>query len=154
YPSEHYPTWRAELPAAELSWGVFGENLTTEGLLETDVHLGDRLQIGSAELVVTQPRMPCFKLGLRFRRPDMVKRFLHSRRSGFYLAVLREGEVGAGDAIHVVAREPQGVSIDALVGLYADEAADLDVVQRALESPALAASWRDDLRKVLTAAGR
>lgn len=148
YPSEHYAYWRGELPAAELAWGAFGENLTTEGLVETDVHLGDRLQVGSAELVVTQPRMPCFKLGIRFGRPDIVKRFLRSRRSGFYLAVRREGDVGAGDAIQRVAREPNGVSIAALVGLYADATADLDVVRRALESPALAASWRDDLRQL------
>src|SRR5881409_4010396 len=75
YPSEHYPLWRQELPDAELGWGSFGENLTTEGLLESTVRIGDRLRIGTTELVVTQPRMPCYKLGVRFRRADMVKRF-------------------------------------------------------------------------------
>ena len=91
YAAEHYRFWRDELPVAELSWGAFGENFTTEGLLEDDVSIGDRFRIGKAELVVTQPRMPCFKLAIRFGRPDIVKRFLKSRRTGFYLAVERAG---------------------------------------------------------------
>src|SRR5215510_7153728 len=96
-PAEHYNFWRRELPDTELPWGAFGENFTTEGLLEDEVWIGDRCRVGSVELVVTQPRMPCYKLAIRFGRPDMVKRFLQSRRSGFYFAVEREGEVGAGD---------------------------------------------------------
>ncbi len=99
YPSEHYAYWRAELPDQELPWGAFGENLTTEGLLESDVAEGDRVSIGSAEFEVTMPRTPCYKLTIRFGRDDMIKRFLRARRSGFYLAVVREGEIGAGDAI-------------------------------------------------------
>jgi len=87
-PSEHYPFWRRELPGMDLPWGVFGENLTTEGLLEETLHIGDRLRVGSSEFVVTQPRMPCFKLGIRFNRSDLVKRFLQSGRTGFYFAVL------------------------------------------------------------------
>jgi MOSC domain-containing protein YiiM len=93
YPSEHYAFWRREIPGMDLPWGVFGENFTTEGLLEEMVHIGDRFRVGSAEFVVTQPRMPCFKLGIRFNRSDIVKRFLQSGRSGFYFAVLKEGEV-------------------------------------------------------------
>jgi MOSC domain-containing protein YiiM len=96
YPSEHYAYWGRELPGTDLPWGAFGENLTTQGLLEEGVKIGDRLRVGSAEFVVTQPRMPCYKLGVRFSRADMVKRFLQSGRPGFYLAVLREGEVGSG----------------------------------------------------------
>jgi MOSC domain-containing protein YiiM len=88
----------------ELPWGAFGENLTTEGLLERDVRVGDRFLVGSAELVVTDPRLPCYKLGVRFGRDDMVKRFLAHGGTGFYLAVLREGEVAAGDAIERTAR--------------------------------------------------
>lgn len=99
YPSEHYAAWREELPDADLPWGAFGENLTTEGLDETGVRVGDRFRIGSAELVVTQPRMPCYKLAVRFGRADMIKRFARSGRSGFYLAIATEGDVGAGDAI-------------------------------------------------------
>jgi len=104
YPSEHYPSWRAELPGTELPWGMFGENLTIEGLLETGVHIGDRLRIGSAEFVVTQPRMPCFKLGIRFGRPEIVEEFLQSGRSGFYLSVVRQGHVEAGDAVELLER--------------------------------------------------
>jgi MOSC domain-containing protein YiiM len=99
YPSEHYAFWRQELPGMDLPWGAFGENFSTEGLLEDDVRIGDRLSIGSAQFAVTQPRMPCFKLGIRFGRQDMVKRFARSGRSGFYLTVLREGEVSPQDRI-------------------------------------------------------
>jgi MOSC domain-containing protein YiiM len=107
YPSEHYPAWRAELPEVDFPWGAFGENLTIAGLLETDVHVGDGLRIGSAVFRITKPRMPCFKLGLRFGRPDMIKRFQHSGRSGFYLAIERTGDLGAGDAIeHLQAASP------------------------------------------------
>src|SRR5262252_10058810 len=94
YPAEHYDFWRRELPDTELPWGAFGENFTTEGLLEDEVWIGDRYRVGSVELVVTQPRMPCYKLAIRFGRPDIVKRFIRSRRSGFYLAVEREGNLG------------------------------------------------------------
>ena len=99
YPSEHYAYWREQLPDFELPWGSFGENFTIEGLLENDVAIGDELDVGTASFVITQPRTPCFKLAIRFGREDMIKRFLRSRRPGFYLRVLREGEVGAGDAI-------------------------------------------------------
>ena len=99
YPSEHYQFWRDELPGVELPWGSFGENLTFEGLDEETVHIGDRLRIGTASFVVTQPRMPCYKLALRFDRLDMIKRFLQSGRTGFYLSVSQEGELAAGDSV-------------------------------------------------------
>ena len=111
YPSEHYGFWASELPGVSLPWGSFGENLTIEGLLEDGVHVGDRLQIGSAQLVVTQPREPCFKLGIRFERGDMVKRFWKSGRSGFYLQVAVEGDVAAGDSISIVERRPDAPTI-------------------------------------------
>jgi len=91
YPSEHYTYWRKELPGVELPWGAFGENFTSEGLFEAEVQIGDRLRVGTAEFVVTQPRLPCFKLGIRFNRPDLVKEFFRSRRTGFYVSVVREG---------------------------------------------------------------
>ena len=106
YPAEHYAFWRTELPGTGLPWGAFGENLTIEGLLETDVLIGDRMRIGSAELAVTQRRMPCFKLGIRFGDDGMVKRFMQSQRTGFYFAVTREGEIGSGDEIIIVERGP------------------------------------------------
>lgn len=111
YPSEHYAFWAEELPGVDLPWGAFGENFTTAGLLENEVRIGDRLRVGSAEFVVTQPRMPCFKLVIRFGRADMVKRFLHSGRTGFYLAVSEEGEVEAGDAIELIERRRAAITI-------------------------------------------
>src|SRR5216683_8322272 len=111
YPAEHYAFWRAELPGVDLPWGAFGENLTTQGLMEDGVHIGDRFRIGSAELVVTQPRMPCFKLGIRFGQADMVKRFSNSRRTGFYVAVVQEGEVEAGNTIELLGRNAHQVTV-------------------------------------------
>jgi MOSC domain-containing protein YiiM len=111
YPSEHYEFWRKELPDADLPWGAFGENLTTTGLTEDAVRLGDHLGIGSAEFVVTQPRMPCYKLTIRFGRADMIKRFYRSARSGFYLAVAKEGEIGAGDEITLLSRDADAMTI-------------------------------------------
>ena len=151
YPSEHYEYWTGELPGRELPWGAFGENFTTEGLLEPNVRIGDRIRIGSAEFVVTQPRMPCFKLGIRFGRDDMVKRFLRSRRTGFYLAVLREGEVARGDLMEFTARDDHGVSVADIAALYASDIENEDLLRRAVEVPALPESWKDYFRKRLFA---
>jgi len=149
YPSEHYAFWRNELPGTDFSWGAFGENLTTEGLLEDRVHIGDRFRAGSAEFIVTQPRMPCFKLGIRFNRPDMVKRFLRSGRTGFYLAVLREGDIGAGDSLKLVAEDDSHITVADVVGLYAADAANQDLLRRASELSSLPESWREYFRERL-----
>jgi MOSC domain-containing protein YiiM len=149
YPHEHYAFWREQLPGIDLQPGHFGENLTIEGLLEDDAHIGDRLRIGSAELVVTQPRMPCFKLGIRFGRPDIVKRFLASRRSGFYLSVAVEGDVASGDAIEVLERHRAAVSIPELLRMYLNESVDPDRLREAIGIPALSDAWRTDLQKLL-----
>src|SRR2546429_2881161 len=121
YPLVHYDYWRRELPRQELPVGVFGENFTTDGLLEDSIHLGDQFSVGSAEVFVTQPRLPCYKLGVRFQSDEIVKRFFASRRTGFYLAVAREGEVGAGDEIKVIARDPNGVPVSEITRLYAEK---------------------------------
>jgi MOSC domain-containing protein YiiM len=147
YPSEHYEHWRAELPGTELPWGVFGENLTTEGLLEPDVRIGDQLRIGSAAFMVTQPRMPCFKLGIRFGDDHMVKRFLRSGRTGFYVNVLREGEVAAGDPIDRSGRDPHGVTVSDITALYTDDRGNRELLRRAVQVPALPQSWKDFLAK-------
>ena len=156
YPAEHYDFWRKEFPGMSLPWGWFGENLTTEGLLETAVHIGDRLRIGSAEVQVTSPRVPCSTLEAKFERDDMIKRFLASRRTGFYLAVLREGEVGAGDAIEVLECDSNQVTVSDIVRLYtpgppglpsspsSDNLADL---RRAAQLPALPENWRARFRE-------
>ena len=151
YPVEHYDFWRRELPDMELPWGAFGENFTTEGLLEDEVWIGDRYGIGTAELVVTQPRMPCYKLGIRFGHPDMVKRFHQSRRSGFYLAVEREGEVGAGDVIERLARNERRLTVADVVALYATDSANQPLLENASRHPSLPAAWREYFLKRLWA---
>ena len=123
YPSEHYPFWTRELPGMTLPWGMFGENLTTEGLMEPDVRVGDRYRVGSAVLEATDPRFPCFKLGIRFGREDIEDRFLQSGRSGFYFRVVREGDVAAGDAIELVARHDHGPTIADVVRARIEEEA-------------------------------
>jgi MOSC domain-containing protein YiiM len=149
YAKEHYPFWAAELPGVDLPWGAFGENFTTTGLSESNVSIGDRLRIGSAEFVVTQPRMPCFKLAIRFNRADMVKRFLHSGRTGFYLAVSREGEAGAGDAISVIEKHPDAITVADVVSLYAADQNNQDLLRRVSRLTALPDGWRDYFRKRL-----
>lgn len=150
YPSEHYSYWRKEIPGVELPWGAFGENFTTQGLLENEVQIGDRLRIGSAEFVVTQPRMPCFKLGIRFGRADMLKRFLQSGRSGFYLSVAHEGDVAAGDAIEYIGAK-SGVHVSDIVSLYGTDADNQELLRRVSELSALPEAWRDYFRKRLWA---
>jgi MOSC domain-containing protein YiiM len=151
YPMEHYDFWRRELPDAELPWGAFGENITTEGLLEDDVWIGDRYRVGTTELVVTQPRMPCYKLAIRFGHPDVVKRFLKSRRSGFYFAVEQEGDVGAGDAIERIARNDQRLTIADVVSLYATDSRNQTLLDSASVHPSLPTAWREYFRKRLRA---
>jgi MOSC domain-containing protein YiiM len=149
YPSEHYAYWRAELPGVDLPWGMFGENFTTEGLLEGSVFIGDRFQIGEAEVMVTEPRMPCSKLGLKFGRPDIIKRFLASRRSGFYFAVVREGMVATGDAIQLIGREQEEITVPDITRLYAFEKDDVRALRRAIEVEALPESWKAYFRHQL-----
>jgi MOSC domain-containing protein YiiM len=149
YPSEHYPRWRAELPGRDFPFGVFGENLTLEGLLEAEVRIGDRLRAGSAELVVTQPRVPCFKLGIRFSDPGMIQRFEESGRSGFYLSVAREGDVAAGDPVAWVERDPHGVTVAQVARLRVAKEPDRDLLRRASELPALPEGWRERFRNRL-----
>jgi MOSC domain-containing protein YiiM len=150
YPSEHYTFWRNELSNADLDWGVFGENFTTQGALDDKaVRIGDRFRVGSAEFVVTQPRMPCFKLGIRVGRPDIIKRFLHGGRNGFYFAVAKEGDVAAGDSIELLGRDENGVTVADIVELYAADAANQDLLQRVSELAALPENWRAYFRKRL-----
>jgi MOSC domain-containing protein YiiM len=149
YSCEHYLFWRSQLGGPDLAWGAFGENFTTEGLLEGQVHVGDRLRAGSAEFIVTQPRMPCFKLGIRFDRPDMVKRFLQSKRTGFYLAVIHEGEVAAGDSIEFADRQEGGLTIADIVNLYTVDAENQELLRRASVLPALPDAWKEYFRKRL-----
>lgn len=142
YPSEHYDYWRTELPGIDLPWGMFGENFTIEGLLEEAVYIGDKFRIGETEVMITEPRMPCYKLGLKFGRADIIKRFLASRRTGFYFAVVREGMVSAGDAAELIGREQQEISVADITRLYAFEKNDLKSLRRAIEVGALSENWK------------
>ena len=155
YPVEHYVYWKKELPGRDLPLAMFGENFTTEGLVENSVHLGDQFSVGSAEVVVTQPRLPCYKLGIRFQADDMVKRFLASARTGFYLAITREGEVGSGDNIKLMARDPHAVPVSEITRLYVAKryaADDLASVRRALQVAALPENWKAYFRDRLAKA--
>ncbi len=145
YPAEHYEYWRQELPDVTFSWGRFGENLTTEGLLEDTLGIGDRVRVGSAILTVTQPRLPCYKLALRFSRDDMIKRFLRSRRSGFYFSVAQEGEVSAGSTIEILSRDPNQVTVADISRLYFSKSPDAELLQRAIHVSALPQGWKDEL---------
>ena len=153
YPSEHYEFWKHELPDMDLPWGVFGENFTTTGLLETEVNIGDKFRIGMAEVMVTQPRMPCYKLGIRFGRADIIKRFLVSERTGFYLSVLKEGEVGAGDEIEPIERNGAGVKVVDVTRLYSNDKDNADVLRRLITLEELPESWREYLQRRLEKLG-
>lgn len=147
YPSEHYAYWKEQLPEHDLSvYGAFGENLTTSGILETEVWIGDQFRAGSAVLQVTQPRMPCFKLGLRFNLSTMVKRFWQSGRSGIYFSIVEEGDLAAGDAIERIARGPEQLTVADVVRLYRGDEKSPELLDRALRAP-LSGSWKEDIRE-------
>ncbi|MEO8662594.1 MAG: MOSC domain-containing protein [Bryobacteraceae bacterium] len=151
YASEHYDFWREQFPDKEMPWGMFGENLTTEGLLEGDLRIGDRLRIGTTLLQVSQPRMPCYKLALKFNRSDMVKRFWASGRAGFYFSVVEEGELQKGDAIVREAEGAPAISISEVVSLYRNRTPAREAMERAIASP-LAPSWKEEFRERLAMA--
>jgi MOSC domain-containing protein YiiM len=137
------------MPDVEFGWGKFGENLTTEGFTDDSVHIGDRLQIGTAEVVVTQPRFPCFKLGLKFSDELMVKRFMDRRYNGFYLAVLKEGEVAAGDEIKLLEQEAHRVRVSDITRLFLLDKDDVEGLRRAVQVEALAGAWKKYFREQL-----
>jgi MOSC domain-containing protein YiiM len=149
YPSEHYPFWQREL-GRDLKWAAFGENLTVEGLLEENVSVGDRLEVGTVLFEVTQPRLPCFKLAAKFQLDDIIKRFLESRRSGFYLRVLREGILEAGDAFVLLQSESTRVTIREFVELYINKNPEREQIERVLSAPGLSASWRKHFQSMRT----
>jgi MOSC domain-containing protein YiiM len=143
YPAEHYDYWKKRLPNMKLPWGMFGENLTTEGLLEDQVNIGDVFRIGSSEVVATQPRMPCYKLGVKFGRMDIVRQFMESKLPGIYFRVLKEGEVGAGDEIKLISRDENNVTVKDIVRLVSSEG-DEATIRRAVHIKALPEAWRQE----------
>ena len=157
YPIEHYDYWKSELSIPELSLGAFGENFTVEGLDEGNIWIGDRFSIGSAEVVVTQPRLPCYKLAIRFQSDRIIKDFLRSGRTGFYLAVVREGEVGGGDEIVPLGRPFDSVAVSVITHLYMAKQfsqGELDTMRRSLSISALPESWKEHLEDRLRHFGR
>lgn len=149
YPAEHYDYWRRELPEMELHWGMFGENFTTEGLSETTTNIGDTFAVGEAIVIVTEPRMPCYKLGIKFGRSDIIRKFLQSRLTGFYFAVIKKGLLKAGDPIKLLSRDPHGVTVADITRLYAFEKDDVKTLRRALEVEALPESWKSYFQHAL-----
>lgn len=146
YPVEHYEYWRKQLPDVSFSWGVFGENLTTEGLSEDTLCIGDLVRAGSAILQVTQPRMPCYKLELRFNRDDMIKRFLVSGRSGFYFSVIEPGDVGVGSQVEVLDRDTNNVTISDILRLYLGQTPDPELLRRMTNVTSLPENWKTQLQ--------
>jgi MOSC domain-containing protein YiiM len=142
YPSEHYEYWKRELPEMKLPWGMFGENFTSAGLFESELSIGDKFRVGSAVVMVTEPRMPCYKLGIKFGRSDIVKRFLASERTGFYFAVLQEGEVSAGDPIELIKKSDRSVRVSDITQLYTREKHNVGLLRRAIDVEALPDSWK------------
>ena len=150
YPSESYELWSRERPDLDFGPGRFGENLTTQGILDDDVAVGDRFRVGTAELIVTQPRLPCFKLGIKMGSDEFVTEFLERGLYGFYLAVLREGEVEAGDPIVELDRDPHRFGVTEVARLYLDGRDDAEGMRRAVELDVLPESWRSYFRKRLS----
>jgi MOSC domain-containing protein YiiM len=150
YPSEHYMFWKKEIKDFEYSWGTFGENLTTEGLLEDLVNIGDQFQIGSAKVIATQPRMPCYKLAVRFGRMDIIRRFMASERSGIYFKVAQEGEIGVGDKIELIKSDENKVTIRDIVRLQTNGGRDTDMMNQAIKVKDLPDGWRNYFMEKLT----
>ena len=149
YPLAHYAYWKKKLPGRDIPLGMFGENFTLDGPLEDTIHLGDRFSVGTAEVIVTQPRLPCYKLGVRFGSDAIINRFLASGRGGFYVAVTREGQVATGDEMQPVARDSRAVPVMEITRLYLAKKfnrEDISSLRRALQVPALPDSWKDYFR--------
>jgi MOSC domain-containing protein YiiM len=154
YPYEHYAFWTEELGQNELPWGSFGENVTTEGLNEREIRIGDRLRVGSAVVMITQPRMPCFKLAGKFGLEDLPRRFLASGRTGFYAAVSQEGLAGTADPIEVVFRDERNPTVAEIVSLQQENGSNPQLLKRAVETEALSEGWRERFRRRLAEIGR
>lgn len=149
YPSEHYEFWRAEFPEMDLPYGMFGENLTTEGMFEPEVDIGDTFRIGGAKIMAVQPRMPCYKLALRFGRSDILRRFTESERSGIYFSVIEEGEVGTGDEIVPLEKSGSDLNVVDMVRLYSSDRHNRELLHRAISTPSLPEDWREYFREHL-----
>lgn len=154
YAGEHYDYWRQELPDMSLPWGMFGENFTTEGMFEESVNIGDQFKVGTANLIATQPRMPCYKLGVKFGSMDMIKRFLASGLTGVYFKVMKEGELEQGDEIKLIKKAENSVTVKDIVRIYTIDKDDIQTIERAIKIKDLPNGWRYHFIKQLEQVGK
>ena len=154
YAGEHYDYWRQELPDMSLPWGMFGENFTTEGMFEESVNIGDQFKVGTANLIATQPRMPCYKLGVKFGSMDMIKRFLASGLTGVYFKVMKEGELEQGDEIKLIKKAENSVTVKDIVRIYTIDKDDIQTIERAIKIKDLPNGWRYHFIKQLGQVGK
>ena len=154
YAGEHYDYWRQELPDMSLPWGMFGENFTTQGMFEESVNIGDQFKVGTANLIATQPRMPCYKLGVKFGSMDMIKRFLASGLTGVYFKVMKEGELEQGDEIKLIKKDENSVTVKDIVRIYTIDKDDIQTIERAIKIKDLPNGWRYHFIKQLGQVGK
>jgi MOSC domain-containing protein YiiM len=154
YAGEHYDYWRQELPDMSLPWGMFGENFTTEGMFEESVNIGDQFKVGTANLIATQPRMPCYKLGVKFGSMDMIKRFLASGLTGVYFKVMKEGKLEQGDEIKLIKKAENSVTVKDIVRIYTIDKDDIQTIERAIKIKDLPNGWRYHFIKQLGQVGK
>lgn len=154
YAGEHYDYWRQELPEMSLPWGMFGENFTTQGMFEESVNIGDQFKVGTANLIATQPRMPCYKLGVKFGNMDMIKRFLASGLTGVYFKVMKEGELEQGDEIKLIKKAENSVTVKDIVRIYTIDKDDIQTIERAIKIKDLPNGWRYHFIKQLGQVGK
>ena len=142
YPFEHYDSWQHELARNDFTYGQFGENLTVMGMIENEIHIGDIFRVGGALVQVTQPRVPCYKLAMKMNLPQFPKLFMASGRTGFYLQVLKEGEIGAGDSVEKVASDPEQMSVQAVFRLAYFNRDDVESLRKAVRISCLSPGWK------------
>lgn len=150
YSADHYPFWQNKYPNQDWKWGMFGENLTISGLNESEIRIGDRFQIGNAVVQVTQPRQPCFKLGVRFGDQSVVSDFWTLPYPGVYVRVLSPGEVKTGDEMILMERDPESLSVSQVFSIFHINKENQELIQKAIAEPFIAASCRRDIEKLLT----
>jgi MOSC domain-containing protein YiiM len=153
YSLENYDYWKRELGRTDFPFGQFGENFTVDGMLEDEIHIGDVFRAGGALVEVTQPRVPCYKLGIKMGLRGFEKVFLASHRVGFYLRVLEEGDVGAGDTFDRVRTDPERMTVWEICGLLYFDPENLEGARKALRIRALSPGWRRSFEERLAKTG-
>lgn len=149
YSADHYQFWQSKYPDKDWKWGMFGENLTVTGLDESEIRIGDRYQIGDALVQVSQPRQPCFKLGVRFGDQNVVKEFWNSPYPGVYVRVLKSGKVKKGDELLLIDHDPNSLSVSQVFSIFTGNRNNFEMIQKAIQEPFLAESCRIDIQKIL-----